>query len=133
MHSAGEQKYFLFWFYTKEEIWVSWISFSTLIKSVSILVCTIYIRTLVLSPKKKKTQKVYISVSPLSLSLYAAVFYTSRLFLQSSSSEAAVRVAVGFRKLPTIWVFSTQKNHEKEIWYDGPLLLHYTFLPNYIH
>ena len=31
--------------------------FSTLIKFVSILVCTIYIRTLVPSLKKKKTQK----------------------------------------------------------------------------
>lgn len=64
--------------------------FSTLIKFVSILVCTIYIRTLVPSLKKKKTQKVYISaVSPPSLSispsLYAAV---SSFFCKSSSSKS---------------------------------------------
>ena len=75
--------------------------FSTLIKFVSILVCTIYIRTLVpYSLKKKKTQKVYISaVSPPSLSISPSLYAAVSSFF---AKVAAVRAAVGFRKLPTI-------------------------------
>ena len=99
--------------------------FSTLIKFVSILVCTIYIRTLVPSLKKKKTQKVYISaVSPPSLSISPSLYAAVSSFF---AKVAAVRAAVGFRKLPTIWVFFHPKKSWKRnmIWWSTSFTLHF--------